>query len=100
MLLPCENNSLKERTLARKAQRIHKNNDLHNDENCCLVRIISFELELQAHIEQLKKSLQAVKDFTGQAAFDVIDTDKNKNLNAKELYAFLNPVVVVSHCYY
>lgn len=89
MLLPCEDNFLRNVTLDRHAQRVGRYDFLPQDIERAMLDILEQELALQAHLEDLKRDLELRYDYSPIAAYRSIDRYNDGVINANNLGAFL-----------
>ena len=73
MLLPCEDNLLRNVTLDRYAQRVSRWDSLPRDIEQAITDVIQREIDLQRRVEILKRDLQYRYDFSNYSAFKSLD---------------------------
>lgn len=89
MLLPCEDNYLRNSTQDRYAPRIGRYDQLPVDIDRALTAVIENELALQRRIDDLKQDLALRYDYTASRAYDTIDRYGDRVINTSNLRSFL-----------
>lgn len=88
MLLPCEDNGLRQAALGRKSARIGRFDHLPIDIDQALTALIEHEISVQKDSEFYKQALAAQCDFGASAAFDAIDVCKTGFISSDNLRTF------------
>jgi len=92
ILLPCEDNSLREQVLAREAREWKDIGRLPADIEGQVTDIIVKEVDLMRKLEALKRILFTVEEgkvFSTEELFKLIDENKNGEFTMEELSGFL-----------
>ena len=89
MLLPCENNVLRNITLDRPSRRVTRYDHLPRDIELCLTNIIEKEIDLQRRLEILKRELEVQYDYSPFAAFRSIDKYNSGRIDTVNCGSFL-----------
>jgi len=85
IVLPCEDNLLRNITLDRHATRVGRFDHLPRDIESALASVFEQEINLQRRMNVLKKELEYSYDFSTYAAFRSIDRDNNGILSTFEM---------------
>lgn len=85
IVLPCEDNLLRNITLDRHATRVGRFDHLPRDIESALASVFEQEINLQRRMNVLKKDLEYSYDFSTYAAFRSIDRDNNGILSTFEM---------------
>jgi Ca2+-binding EF-hand superfamily protein len=89
MLLPCEDNLLRNITLDRPSRRVGRFDSLPRDIELALLDIIEKEIDLQRRLDILKGDLEVRYDFTSYAAYRSVDKYNDGFINTFNLGSFL-----------
>ena len=89
MLLPCEDNLLRNLTLDRPARRVGRYDSLPRDIELALLDIFEKEVDLQRRLDILKGELEVRYDFTPYAAYRSVDKYNDGFINNFNLGSFL-----------
>ena len=89
MLLPCEDNLLRNVTIDRPSCRVGRYDFLPRDIEMALATVIEREIDLQRRLEVLKRELECRYDFTPLAAFRSIDRYNIGRIDSLNLGTFL-----------
>jgi Ca2+-binding EF-hand superfamily protein len=89
MLLPCEDNLLRNITLDRPACRVGRFDVLPHDIEHALLDVIEKEIDLQRRLEVLKHELECRYDYSPLAAFRSIDKYNDGRMTTHNLGSFL-----------
>ena len=89
MLLPCEDNLLRNITLDRPAVRIGRYDALPHDIEHALVAVIESEIALQRRLDSLKRDLEIRYDYSLLAAYRSIDKYNDGRVDTINLGSFL-----------
>ena len=89
MLLPCEDNLLRNITLDRRPMRVGRYDNLPRDIEIGLTEIIEKELDLQRRQDLLKRDLEIRYDYTTYAAYRSIDRYNDGFIDSYNLGTFL-----------
>ena len=89
MLLPCEDNLLRNMTIDRPASRVGRFDSLACDIESALLDVIEKEIDLQRRCETLKRELESRYDYSSMAAYRSIDKYNDGRIDALNLGAFL-----------
>jgi Ca2+-binding EF-hand superfamily protein len=89
MLLPCEDNLLRNMTLDRPSRRVARFEYLPRDIELAMVNVIEKEIDLQRRLEVLKRELQVQYDYSPLAAFRSIDRYNSGLVTTVNTGAFL-----------
>lgn len=73
MFLPCEDNYLRDRTLARYAPTVLPHELLPRDIESAMCTVIEKEIDLQRRLEGLKSDLAACLDYSAYSAFNSVE---------------------------
>jgi hypothetical protein len=73
MFLPCEDNYLRDRTLARYAPTVLPHELLPRHIESAMCQVIEKEINLQRRLESLKQDLGACLDYSAYAAFGSVE---------------------------
>ena len=89
MLLPCEDNLLRNITLDRPARRVGRFDNLPRDIELAMFDILEKEIDLQRRLDILKSELEVRYDFTSYAAYRSVDKYNDGHINTFNLGSFL-----------
>ena len=89
MLLPCEDNCLRNITLDRHAMRCGRFDNLPCDIEHAILAVFEQELALQNNVEHLKHELQSRHDYSPHHAFHSIDKHSDGFITVCNLGTFL-----------
>lgn len=89
MLLPCEDNRLRNITLDRPACRVGRHDQLPHDIEHALLDVIEKEIDLQRRLEVLKHELECRYDYSTLAAYRSIDKYNDGRITTVNLGSFL-----------
>ena len=89
MLLPCEDNLLRNITLDRPAMRIGRYDVLPHDIEHAIVAILESEIALQRRLDSLKRDLEIRYDYSLLAAYRSIDKYNDGRIDSFNLGSFL-----------
>lgn len=89
MLLPCEDNCLRNVTLDRHARRCGRFDNLPYDIEHALLCVLEQELLLQRQLECLKHELESRFDYTPHNAFHSVDRHGDGFITIVNLGTFL-----------
>lgn len=89
MLLPCEDNLLRNITLDRPSRRVAVYENLPRDIEIGIATIIEKEIDFQRKIEILKRELEVQYDYSPFAAFRSIDRYNSGRVDTVNSGAFL-----------
>jgi Ca2+-binding EF-hand superfamily protein len=89
MYLPCEDNYLRDRTMARFAPSILRSEGLPRDIELAMCDVIEKEIALQRNLESLKVDLAGCYEFTSTAAFVSVDVYRSGVLTTVNVSDFL-----------
>jgi hypothetical protein len=92
MVLPCEDNLLRNMTLDRPAARITRYDYLPRDIEHGLTTVIEKEIDLQRRLEVLKRELSVQYDYQPFSAYRSIDKYNSGRLDTVNTGAFLRNV--------
>lgn len=92
MLLPCEENGLRNVTLERYAQRVGRYEYLPAETERALYNVLDQELALQRLLEEMKHDMEARYDYSAVAAFRSIDKYNEGAIHVHNLASFLKSV--------
>lgn len=95
MVLPCEDNGLRQRALDRVSCRVARYEVLPLDIERAVSSIIEREVELIRRLDVLKRDLEARFDYSAYGAFKTIDRCADGYVNSFNLSTFLR-----NQCYY
>ena len=73
MFLPCEDNYLRDSTLARYAPSVLPHELLPRDIESAMSQVIEKEINLQRRLEALKQDLSACREYSPHAAFNSVE---------------------------
>jgi hypothetical protein len=73
VVLPCEDNYLRNRTLDRPSRHVSRYDYLPRDIELALSSVIEKEIDLQRRLESLKRELEVQYDYSPYAAFRSVD---------------------------
>jgi len=73
MVLPCEDNYLRNRTLDRPSRHVGRYDMLPRDIELAITSVLEKEIDLQRRLEGLKRELESSYDYTPYAAFRSVD---------------------------
>ena len=89
LMLPCEDNILRNITLDRPSRRVGRYEYLPRDIELAIANIIEKEIDLQRKLEILKRELEVQYDYSPFAAFRSIDRYNSGRVTTVELGSFL-----------
>ena len=89
MLLPCEDNLLRNITLDRPSRRCGRYDNLPRDIELAMTSVIEKEIDLQRKLEILKRELGVQYDYSDYAAFRSVDRYNSGRLDSVNIGAFL-----------
>ena len=89
MVLPCEDNLLRNMTLDRPSARIGRYDHLPRDIELALTSVIEKEIDLQRRLEILKRELEVQYDYSPFAAFRSVDRYNSGRMDTVNVGAFL-----------
>ena len=89
MLLPCEDNLLRNITLDRPAMRVGRYDVLPHDIEHALVAVLESEIALQRRLDSLKRDLEIRYDYSLLAAYRSIDKYNDGRIDTFNLGSFL-----------
>ena len=89
MVLPCEDNYLRNRTLDRPSRHVGRYDHLPRDIEIALAQVIEKEIDLQRRLEQLKREIESQYDYSPYAAFRSVDRYNSGRVDQVNLGAFL-----------
>ena len=89
IVLPCEDNFLRNRTLDRPARRVGRFDQLPRDIELALTNVFEKEVDLQRRLEALKRELEAQYDYSPFAAFRSVDRYNSGRVDSVNMGAFL-----------
>ena len=89
MLLPCEDNYLRNISLDRPSHRVGRYDHLPRDIEIALTSVIEKEIDMQRRTDILKRDLVVRFDYTPLAAFRSIDRYAIGKIDTVNLSAFL-----------
>jgi Ca2+-binding EF-hand superfamily protein len=89
MLLPCEDNLLRNITIDRPACRVGRFDSLAGDIEHALLDVIEKEIDLQRRSETLKRELEVCYDYSSLAAYRSIDKYNDGRIDTHNLGSFL-----------
>lgn len=81
MNLPCEDNYLRDRTMARYAPALMRHESLPRDIELAMCDVIEKEIALQRNLESLKLDLSGCLEYSPSAAFATVDVYRSGLLN-------------------
>jgi len=89
MVLPCEDNLLRNMTLDRPSARVGRYDHLPRDIELALTSVLEKEIDLQRRLEILKRELEVQYDYSPFAAFRSIDRYNSGRVDTVNTGAFL-----------
>lgn len=89
MILPCEDNLLRNITLDRPSHRVGRYDLLPSDIEGCITTVMELELNLQRRQEILKSDLEARYDYSAYAVYKTIDRLNDGFIDTYNLSQFL-----------
>ena len=89
MLLPCEDNALRNMCLDRPTHRVGKYDGLPRDIECGIQEVIENELTLMRHQDGLRHECEVRYDYNLGAAFRSVDKYNDGRIDTFNLGAFL-----------
>ena len=89
MLLPCEDNLLRNITVDRPAARIGRFDSLPADIEHALLDVIEKEIDLQRRLDILKRDLEVRYDYSVLAAYRSVDKYNDGRIDTHNLGSFL-----------
>lgn len=89
MVLPCEDNVLRNITIDRPSARIGRFEKLPVDIELAMSNVITKEVELARRLETLKRDLSLSLDYTTMACFSTIDKYNSGSITTVNLGAFM-----------
>lgn len=89
IVLPCEDNYLRNRTLDRPSRHVSRFDYLPRDIELALAAVIEKEIDLQRRLESLKRELEVQYDYSPYAAFRSIDRYNSGRLDQVNIGSFL-----------
>lgn len=89
MILPCEDNLLRNITLDRPARRVARFEVLPRDIELALASVIEKEIDLQRKLEVLKRELEVQYDYAPFSAFRSVDRYNSGIIDTINLAQFL-----------
>ena len=89
MLLPCEDNLLRNITIDRPACRVGRFDSLACDIESALLDVIEKEIDLQRRLDILKRELETRYDYSTLAAYRSIDKYNDGRIDTHNLGSFL-----------
>ena len=89
ILLPCEDNLLRNITLDRPSRRVGRFEFLPRDIEIGITTVIEKEIDLQRKLEALKRELEVQYDYSPFAAFRSVDRYNSGMITSVNLGAFL-----------
>jgi Ca2+-binding EF-hand superfamily protein len=89
MVLPCEDNYLRNRTLDRPSRHVGRYDMLPRDIELALTNVIEKEIDLQRRLEALKRELECQYDYSPYAAFRSVDRYNSGRVDQVNMGAFL-----------
>lgn len=89
MLLPCEDNILRNITLDRPSRRVGRYDSLPRDIELAILDIIEQEIALQRRQDILKRDLEVRYDFSAYASYRSVDKYNDGHINSFNLGSFL-----------
>ena len=89
MLLPCEDNYLRNRTLDRPSRRCGRYDHLPRDIELAIANVIEKEIDLQRTLESHKRELGFQYDYSSFAAFRSVDRYNTGRINTVNMGSFL-----------
>jgi Ca2+-binding EF-hand superfamily protein len=89
MVLPCEDNYLRNRTLDRPSRHVGRYDSLPRDIELALATVVEKEIDLQRRLESLKRELEMQYDYSPYAAFRSVDRYNSGRIDQVNCGAFL-----------
>ena len=89
MILPCENNVLRNITLDRPSRRVTRYDTLPRDIELSITSVIEKEIDLQRRLEVLKRELEVQYDYSPYAAFRSVDRYNSGRIDTVNAGSFL-----------
>ncbi len=89
MLLPCEDNLLRNITIDRPACRVGRFDSLACDIESALLDVIEKEIDLQRRLDVLKRELETRYDYSTLAAYRSVDKYNDGRIDTHNLGSFL-----------
>lgn len=89
IVLPCEDNYLRNRTLDRPSRHVGRYDYLPRDIELALATVIEKEIDLQRRLESLKRELEAQYDYSPYAAFRSVDRYNSGRIDQVNTGSFL-----------
>jgi Ca2+-binding EF-hand superfamily protein len=89
IVLPCEDNYLRNRTLDRPSRHVGRHDQLPRDIELALAQVIEKEIDLQRRLESLKRELEVQYDYSPYAAFRSVDRYNSGRCDQVNVGAFL-----------
>jgi Ca2+-binding EF-hand superfamily protein len=89
MNLPCEDNYLRDRTMARFAPALLRHEALPRDIELAMCDVIEKEIALQRNLESLKADLHACVEYSPSAAHATVDVYRSGVLNTINIADFM-----------
>lgn len=89
MVLPCEDNFLRNRTLDRPSRHVGRFDHLPRDIELALATVIEKEIDLQRRLESLKRELELQYDYSPYAAFRSVDRYNSGRIDQVNVGSFL-----------
>jgi Ca2+-binding EF-hand superfamily protein len=89
IVLPCEDNYLRNRTLDRPSRHVGRYDMLPRDIELAIASVIEKEIDLQRRLESLKRELEVQYDYSPYAAFRSVDRYNSGRVDQVNLGSFL-----------
>ena len=89
IVLPCEDNYLRNRTLDRPSRHVGRYDNLPRDIELALATVIEKEIDFQRRLESLKRELEAQYDYSPYAAFRSVDRYNSGRCDQVNVGSFL-----------
>lgn len=89
MLLPCEDNVLRNITTDRPSIRVGRFEQLPRDIELAMSAVIAKEVELARRLATLKRDLECSYDYSANSAYSTVDKFRTNSVNTVNLGAFL-----------
>ena len=89
LVLPCEDNLLRNVTCDRPAFRVGKYDNLPHDIERSFLELLELEICFFRRLECLRKDLESKMDYSSLAAYRSIDKYNDGNINLHNLGSFL-----------
>lgn len=89
MLLPCEDNVLRNITTDRPSIRVGRFEQLPRDIELAMSAVITKEVELARRLATLKRDLECSYDYSANSAYNTVDKFRTNSVNTVNLGAFL-----------